>query len=136
MDQAQFVRLARAIDAGRPIGMPRIGVRLDPDYLRHLRDQQAAMAARQPLTPDQRRLLDQVLPIDPDRNEVSACRLILGWRLDRAALEDAVRRFAPTVPVIDGGRQDAPEPSLREVFRLLRTLRSSGGNHPPAGAAG
>jgi hypothetical protein len=60
----------------------------------------------------------------------------LGWRLDRAALEDAVRRFAPTVPVIDGGRQDAPEPSLREVFRLLRTLRSSGGNHPPAGAAG
>jgi hypothetical protein len=107
--------------------MPAVGVRLDPDYLRHLRDQQAAMAARQPLTPDQRRLLDQVLPIDPDRNEVSACRLNSagGW---------TGRRWR-----MPYGGSHRPSPSSTAAVRTPRSPRSarcSGCCGPSGRAAG
>ena len=34
--------------------------------------------------------------------ELGYHRVLNGWRLDRAALEAAVRCFAPQVPVVDG----------------------------------
>jgi hypothetical protein len=98
----------------RSTWVPCIGVALPADSPNRAIGTATDPRTGEPLASKQRELvqsyMDEVLAgLAPDW--IGPSRVIVDWRLDRAALADAVRTFAPSVPIIDGGRRNTPSPA-------------------------
>jgi len=59
-------------------------------------------------------------------------RIVSGWTFDRPALETAVARFAPGVPVLDGPPQRPPRPGavMRALIDTAREIEQENENRP------